>query len=158
MKSPIGLLVSAVLFGATSHYAHAVTIYKCVDESGSEVFSDRCPPGSHAASESEVRGSRATAEPALEEIASRFPVVFYAVPDCDACDLVRNQLEKRGIPFTEKNAATDLEIQNELRELVGALTVPAVSVADQIVTNYNKAALDSALDEAGYPPASAPAQ
>lgn len=127
----------------------AVTIHECEDSNGVTYFADRCPPGNRELGQRRLR-TLAPPSPDDTEIAEKFPVTFYAIAECDACDLVRNQLRKRGIPFTEKNVSSDLAVQAELKALAGGLTIPLVHVGEQTVTGYNKQVLDDALTAVGY--------
>jgi glutaredoxin len=96
--------------------------------------------------------------PDVQAIAEQHPVTLYSAPSCNACDLVRLQLQNRGVPFAEKDASNDKQIQQQLREVTGnaegALTVPVVQVDQDVIVNYDNQALQQALDRAGYPPAS----
>ena len=90
--------------------------------------------------------------PSIEEIADQHPIVFFSAPNCDACDLVRNQLQRRKVPFSEKDSSEDPDTQAELAEVTGGpLTVPTIVVGEQKFTGYRKNELDSALNDAGYP-------
>ena len=148
----------ALLIGFSTVSQAAVTVQECVDENGLTYFADRCPPGNTKIGS---RKLRTLAPPSLaeSEVAEANPVTFYAIPECDACDLVRNQLQKRGIPFEEKNVSSDYDVQEELKGITGGnLTIPTVNVADHTITGYNKQDLDAALTDAGYPvPAATPA-
>lgn len=154
MRNRTCLPVAAIaLLVAAAAPAAPIVVFECLDADGASFFADRCPPGTTQASEKRILGVLREEAPDLEALAQEKPVVLYAVPVCDACDLVRNQLQRRAIPFTEKDASNDLEVQNALKAAAGGLTVPAVTIAEQTVTGYNKQALDSALDTAGYPAA-----
>jgi glutaredoxin len=89
--------------------------------------------------------------PSAEEIAKSHPVTLYTVPECDACDLVRNQLKEREIPYTEKDVSEDVELQTELMEAAGSVTVPTVMLGETVLKGYQRAALETGLTEAGYP-------
>lgn len=142
----------------------AVTVLECVDDAGNASFRDKCPPGSTKAGDKVLLGVSSNKAKSAKEIAAANPVVVYSVPNCDPCDLVRNVLSTRGVPFSEKNVQDDAAIQTELKGKAGDLTVPAVLVGATVLTGYNRAALDSALSQAGYPipdavsPAGAPPQ
>lgn len=130
----------------------ALTVVECVDDQGNSSFRDKCPPGMTVKSTKELRGERKAEVSSLEEIAAANPVVLFSASNCDACDLVRNQLETRKVPFTEKDSSSDPDNQAELAAVTGgALTVPTVTVGTQKFTGYAKVELDSALNEAGYP-------
>ncbi|MGE0385921.1 MAG: glutaredoxin family protein [Gammaproteobacteria bacterium] len=133
--------------------AGAVDVVECIDPKGGRYLTDLCPPGAKVASKKSIRTTKKPASEAVEQIAREHPVTLYAVPVCDACDLVRNQLQKRAVPFVEKDASKDLGIQEELKSLAGGLTVPAVGIGETVLTGYNRQALDAALTTAGYPAA-----
>lgn len=155
MKTAIIFVVTNLLL--LGNPVAALTVYVCVDAGGEESFySDQCPPGTHKAKEQEVKvwRNRRSQDPAA--IAEEHPVTLYVSKDCDACDLVRLHLQKRGVPFTEKDAGSDMEVQNELLEVSGSMKIPALTVGEQVVSGYNRNEIDDALTAAGYPPAQKP--
>jgi glutaredoxin len=142
----------AALALCASFSSLAVTVVTCKDKEGNEFFSDHCPAGTLKLEEKQLRGgSRRTGAEQLAEVAKKSPVVLFTVPDCDACDLVRSQLKKRRIPYTEKDVGESLENQTALREITGSTTVPAVAIGSHSLTSYSRAALDLGLNQAGYP-------
>jgi len=142
----------AALALCASSSSLAVTVVTCKDKDGNEFFSDHCPAGTLKVDEKQLRGGlRRTGAGQLAEVARKSPVVLFTVPDCDACDLVRNQLKKRGIPYTEKDVGENVENQAALRDITGGTTVPAVAIGSHSLTGYSRAALDLGLDQAGYP-------
>jgi len=160
-----GLLPFAAVAGLAlaAGSVSAVTVVSCKDKDGSTYFADRCPPGATRLGEKEVRsGSRKDAAAELAEVSKAHPVVLYSVAECDACDLVRQQLKMRNIPYAEKDVGSDqIENQQALKAIGnGNIIVPTVAIGTQTFTGYSRAALDLGLDEAGYPPraeAAAPA-
>ncbi len=136
---------------ATLTASAAVTVLECIDGAGNASFRDKCPPGSTKAGDKVLLGVSAKKAKTVEEIAAANPVVVYSVPNCDPCDLVRNVLSTRGVPFTEKNVQDNATIQTELKTKTGDLSVPAVLIGATALQGYNRAALDSALSRAGYP-------
>ena len=132
--------------------AWAVTVVQCKDKSGGVTFRDRCPPEANQIAEQKLAGAaRTNADTKLAAVLQRNPVQLFSMPNCDACDLVRHQLQARKIQFAEHHVDTDAEQQNALKALAGSLTVPAVAIGKQVVTGYNRSALDNALKQAGYP-------
>jgi len=66
---------------------------------------------------------------------------------------VRKLLVARNIPFAEKDASQDADVQAELSGVTdGPLTVPTVTIGALKFTGYNKIELDAALNGAGFPP------
>lgn len=129
----------------------AVTVVECVDADGTSSFRDKCPPGTTKAGDRKLLGVSNNKAKTAAEVASTNPVFLYTVPNCDACDLVRNALSTRGIPVNEKNVEDNSANQDELKAKAGNLTVPAVIVGSTVLTGYNRSALDNALNQAGYP-------
>lgn len=161
-KPPLTPTLSLWLGVGTLLYAmsaSAVTVVECVDAEGNSTFREHCPPGTAQKGEKKLPGNITSGGAAdVKEIAAKHPVLLYTAPKCDACDMVRQQLQNRGVPFTEKDASNDVKVQDELKALAGGstLTVPLVSMDKDILTGYNRQALDSALDKAGYPSKNAP--
>lgn len=129
----------------------AITVVECSDKDGTTSFRDRCPPGSAKTGEKRIVGVSEHKDPTLDEISKNHPVTLYSVPNCDACDLVRQVLQTRGIPFSEKSVAEDPANQAELKTAAGATTVPTVTIGTEVISGYSRAALDSGLTRAGFP-------
>ncbi|MEM7466006.1 MAG: glutaredoxin family protein [Pseudomonadota bacterium] len=145
--------VSLALLLATST-SGAVTIVECVDTNGDTTFAERCPAGWTKKGEKEIRGVRKAAdeEVSIDEIAKAHPITLFAVANCEACTLVRNQLKARDIPFTEIDVNNDQEKYEQLTAATGgAATVPTLTIDDKVLTGHNSASLDAALADAGYP-------
>lgn len=128
----------------------ARTVVECRGPDGAISYRDRCPPSESKVSEKRL-SHVSRPQPSAAEVASRNPVVLYSVPSCDTCDLVRLQLQTRGVPFKEKDASTDPVIQEELKSASGAVTVPTVMIGTKALAGYDRAALAERLDAAGYP-------
>jgi arsenate reductase-like glutaredoxin family protein len=134
--------------------ASAVTVMECIDESGQKSFREFCPPGSLKKGEKKLQSKLAPGAD-VAGIATKHPVTIYTIPKCDTCDLLRLQLQQRGVPFTEKNATQDASVQDELRAITGTkeniIKVPVLTVDKEVVTEYSPAKINAALDTAGYP-------
>jgi glutaredoxin len=143
-----GALILAGLIAAPSL---AVTVVECRDADGNVSFRDSCPPEMAKTGEKKVATGVKAKTPSMAKASTTNPITFYSVPDCDACDLVRKRLELLGAPFTEKSVGDDANIQQELKDKTGNLSVPTVSIGSTNVTGYNRSALESGLKDAGYP-------
>ncbi|MEK8052476.1 glutaredoxin family protein [Ideonella sp. DXS22W] len=91
---------------------------------------------------------------ALRQPVARFPVTLITTPDCGPCDTARQQLQRRGVPYTELGVATP-EDQQALQRLTGGLTVPSVSIGSQVMRGWQESDWMATLDLAGYPKESA---
>lgn len=129
----------------------AATIVECEDAAGNRSFEAACPPGSQLVEEKKYYTGPKNTGPDLDRLQAEQPVVLYSVPTCEACDVVRSYLNSRGTPFTEKNVSDDAALQEELSAISGELSVPVVTIGEQMVSGYNKPALKEKLDTAGYP-------
>lgn len=121
-------------------------LYKWVDEDGNVTYQDQPPPdgsGQHETFVEDLGGS----EPAAA--APDVNVVLYSIETCDACDLVRKILEDQRVAFQEKNAEDDVEVQDEIREVAGTLSVPVLVIGDEVLTGYNKRMVLNELEDAG---------
>ncbi len=146
------ILTSLLVLSAVAPLGvNAVTIVECVDANGERSFRSSCPPEMKKESERKIRGLRTVKGPDLEAITAAAPIVFYSVPQCDACDMMRQLLQGRGFPFEEKNVSEDAVNQQALKDATGTLTVPAVTIGAEVVSGYSRSALDLALKQAGYP-------
>jgi glutaredoxin len=144
----------ALLLSATAAHAQ----YKVVQPDGSVTYTDKPPmtanvrvmpmgrPGSRAATAAEIG-----LPPDLRSVTQRHPVTLYTTADCGApCDSGRRLLQQRGVPYSEKRINTDEDAQ-ALERLVGARTVPAVTIGAQPLRGFSDTDWAAYLDAAGYP-------
>jgi glutaredoxin len=131
-------------------------LYKWVDENGNVTYQDRPPP--EDGGQVQTLSSTPAAESATTAQQPDVDVVLYAIEVCEACDLVRDLLRERRIPFEEKNAEGDVEVQSELREVAGALSVPILMIGEQVLRGYNRDLILNELEEAGFSISVQPAQ
>ncbi len=126
-------------------------MYKWVDEDGNVTYQDQPPPDDsgqvQAFDESPVESTGGAQDAALPDV----DLTLYSIEACDACDLVRNLLSERGLPFTEKDAESDVAVQEELREVSGALSVPALAIGDEVLTGFNRELILRVLEDYGFP-------
>ena len=123
-------------------------LYKWVDEDGNITYQDRPPPGDPSQVETfiDATGVAETESAPLPDV----DVVLYAIEVCDVCDLVRTVLDERGVPFEEKNADNNPEVQAELREVAGVLSVPVLVIGGEAIKGYNKDLILNELEEVGF--------
>ncbi|OGT74971.1 MAG: hypothetical protein A2W76_00385 [Gammaproteobacteria bacterium RIFCSPLOWO2_12_47_11] len=141
---PAGIL--SLFFLLFSTHVFAVSIYECEDSEGNRTFQERCPPGSSPIQEKKFRtGKKDTNKPAVD-----INAILYSVPECDACQEIREFLTFRGISYTDKNVSDDIELQNELKEVAGELKVPVLVVGEKTIKGYNRTDILKALETAGY--------
>jgi len=133
----------------------ADTAYKWVDKNGNVTYQDEPPPpDARQVEEKPIQGSSlvpdTSGDPA--EVTRKNPIVLYSVPGCDACSAARAYLETRGAPFTEYNVEGNPELQKKMKDKVGELAVPTLTVGDKVMKGYVQSVLEGELDAAGYAP------
>lgn len=154
MRPAFSLMLAIALLAAPP--AFAAKLYKWVDQHGNVSYQDQPPPSDKGKVEERYVGERAPAaidNAAADAAASTAPVVLYSTAKCSPCDSVRAYLRGRGVPFAEKNVQADRELQKELLQKTGQLSVPTIMVGGKVMQEYSQAWLESELDQAGYPKA-----
>lgn len=146
----IALLILTCALSANSY----ADTYKWVDEKGVTHYTDQPPPpGATKVEQKKLTNSviGTTMPYALQQTVKNFPVTVY-VNDCgEVCNSARGLLNRRGIPFTEKNPENPKE-QSELAALTrGSNAVPVLQVGRSVLRGFEEAQWNTALDEAGYP-------
>ncbi len=141
--------VLSVFFAFAASSADAAKLYKWVDKDGKISYQDQPPPPDAGRVMEKNLTNRAPW--ATDDTANKPPIVLYSVPKCSPCDLARAYLQKRNVPFTEKNVQGNAALQEELKQKVGEVSVPAILVGNKVIKNYVESWLESELDQAGYP-------
>jgi glutaredoxin len=128
--------------------------YRWVDENGRVHYTDTPPPPSaKSAQKKNLKANAVGTQPnySLSEALKNAPVTLYSHPDCrESCQIARDVLNQRGVPFTEVSA-TDAGKIDQLRRVSGVVTVPVLVVGAQVHTTPSAEAYNQALDLAGYP-------
>jgi len=128
--------------------------YRWVDEKGRVQYTDTLPPASARNVEKiKLHENAIGRQPSYEltRAAREAPVKLYTHPICtEPCQLARELLGKRGVPFAEV-VASEPDKLAELQKLSGAADVPVLVVGDQVEKRLSAEAYDRALDSAGYP-------
>lgn len=155
--APVRVLSVALLLGAVAlPWAAAQGVYRIVGPDGKVTYSDQPPESSGRSGSSPVVGGPSTSAAAgfmpaeLRQAMSRYPVTFYTGGDCNPCNLGRNYLNGRGIPYTERTVDSNEDI-DALKRIGGTAAVPLLTVGGQHLKGFSEAEWGSYLDAAGYP-------
>ena len=131
--------------------AHA--LFKVVGPDGRVTYSDRAPPGDTRAVQVNRDGSTAANEAtlpfALRQVMAKFPVTLYTASKCEACEMGRALLQRRGIPFAERTATTN-EDKEVWEKVTGGQEAPVMKIGAQVMRGFNASAWEETLDVAGY--------
>ncbi len=144
--------LAALLLSALPAHAQ----FKVVGPDGKITYSDRPPPAADGRAAPVGRAGSTTAASeaslpfALRQVMVKFPVVLYTASQCDACELGRALLTRRGIPFAERTATTN-EDKEAWQRVVGGQEAPVMRVGSQLLRGFTASAWDETLDVAGYP-------
>jgi glutaredoxin len=131
--------------------AHA--LFKVVGPDGKVTYSDRPPPGDTRAVQVNRDGSIASNDVALpfalRQVMAKFPVTLYTASKCEACEMGRALLQRRGIPFSERTATTN-EDKEVWEKITGGQEAPMMKVGAQVMRGFNATSWEETLDVAGY--------
>lgn len=150
MKKLFGFAVFLLLAGGVS----ADEYYRSIDAAGKVHYGDKPLPEA-----SDISRLNPLSVPVPDEslpyetrrAREKFPVTLYVAQGCgEPCDLARDYLNKRGIPFTEKNLTTIEEI-NAFKKASEGDQIPAATVGKNWLVRFSESLWSNALDAAGYP-------
>lgn len=139
-------ILSIALFSLMNVQA-AVKIVECEDEEGNRSFHKVCPPNSTVVGEKKLN-TGASSDKKNNNV--NIKAILYSIPDCEACEEIKEFLGTRNISITEKNVNEDIKLQTELTELTGALKVPTTVIGEEVITGYSRSKFLSVLEAAGY--------
>lgn len=79
-------------------------------------------------------------------------VTLYTTPGCSACAAVKRFLEHQGVPYLEKDVATDPAYLEEMKRLAGVRIAPVTVIGEQAfygTFEQQKPSLQDALKRLG---------
>ena len=79
------------------------------------------------------------------------PVIVYSTPTCGWCKVLKEFLNRKGVPYTERNA-TEPGVLEDLTARSGQeiRMVPVVEAGKDILLGYDPLELDRFLGKIGY--------
>jgi len=145
-------LGAALLLAATAVCAQ----FKVIGADGKVTYSDREP--SQPEGKVTALGAKAPVQAAepdlpfeLRQAASKYPVTLYTTTGaCEPCVQARQYLKQRGVPFSERQATTNEDIE-ALEKLSGGREAPTLTVGSQVLRGFGSDSWAQYLDAAGYP-------
>lgn len=75
-------------------------------------------------------------------------IEVYTTPSCPYCTKIKEWLDENGYDYTEHNVAENREKAKEMIQRTGRRGVPQTAVGDQVITGFNPAKLQEAIEEA----------
>jgi glutaredoxin len=151
------LAPSLALIACTLLAAPAQAQYKVIGPDGSVTYTDR-PPSADGARVTALGRSAPVVQPGtdttlpaeLRTAVQRHPVTLYTGESCAPCDEGRRLLQQRGVPYTERRIVSGDDAA-ALERLIGARTLPGLSIGRQPLRGYSEQDWTAYLDAAGYP-------
>jgi len=143
------------LLAMMSINAQADTLYRWVDKDGKVHYGDR-PADDAVITEPKKFAAPPTSGDddlsyGIRKARQDFPLTLYVGKKCgDYCVQARSLLNKRGIPFVEKNLSTQEDI-DAFNKLSGGNTIPTLMVGKSPLRGLEEGQWNSELDIAGYP-------
>ncbi len=134
--------------------AQADDVYRSIDSHGKVHYDDHPLPGAQ-----DVEALKMGKAPVPEEslpyetrlAKQNHPVTLYVFLNCaQVCKQAREFLNKRGIPFAERNLVSQEDI-NAFRKTAGEGLLPALAVGKTMLNGFLAEQWDKELDFAGYP-------
>lgn len=155
---PVALAGLALAAAIAAPVAHAQ--YKWIGADGRVNYGDRPPPTDSRRIVRAPTGVPSSEAPAngdpqlpyaLRSAASRYPVVLYTSPDCEPCDMGRDHLAQRGVPFTEKRVQTAADVRAFNKLQPGTSQFPVLTVGTDRMVGFEAGMWNRMLDAAAYP-------
>jgi hypothetical protein len=157
LKTGLAALALSWALGAADT-ALADKLYKWTDAEGNIHYTDHAPTPAEAKTQERKRfGDKPTEVSipyALQRALKKYPVTVYTADCGEGCTKAAALLDKRGVPYTEKNAR-DPAVADELKAINGGkVEVPFMKVGTSTVRGFEEGAWNESLDAAGYPSSS----
>lgn len=141
--------------------AVAGTLYRWTDAQGNVHYTDQPPPaGAKNATQKDFKNSRPESgvQTAMAQAMLNNPVTLYITENCGIpCEQAKAHLANRGISYSRKDPSASEEDYKALNPVGGAVQAPTLIIGNEKLVGYSEAAWDAALDKAGYPAKTAPA-
>lgn len=146
-------LIALGLFLILLNTAQAGSLYRWTDKDGKVHYGDR--PAEDALAAEQKKFSDTAGEVDLpygvRKARQDFPVTLYVSSNCgEYCVHARALLNRRGVPFVEKNIATKEDVAS-LKQITGGDSTPALTVGRTPIIGFEAGQWNRELDIAGYP-------
>ncbi|MHB8849402.1 MAG: glutaredoxin family protein, partial [Burkholderiales bacterium] len=135
--------------------------YRWVDKDGVVNYSDETPTGLVTKlEERKMWANVIDGQPSyvLKMAVTKSPVTLYAGDCGPVCDSAVALLNKRGIPYAQKDPQTNKADAEALSKLLGGegLRLPVLLIGTRQIKGFESGTWNSALDKAGYPKTAMP--
>ena len=136
-------IFAVVLFGFLYvHDSLAVNVVQCEDNAGNKSFRAFCPPDMKQVGKEKLQTKT--------HPAPNITPTVYMAPKCPACDAVIRYFRAKKISIEQKNIEGNVDLQNELKGIVGNLRIPTIIIGKKVLSDYKPTEIDSALMAVGF--------
>jgi len=66
----------------------------------------------------------------------------FTAPSCPYCEMAKNFLSEKGLPYKEVNVRSDLETRDEMIKISGQMGVPVIIVGKKVVVGFDRLRLE----------------
>lgn len=149
------LFLAICLLAVACTNAQADSLFRWVDKDGKVHYGDRPAEDAIGAEQKKFGSAPAAGDDELPYVVRKarqdFPVTLYSAASCgDICVQARSLLNKRGVPYVEKNLVSK-EDAAAFKKLTGGNSVPALTVGKTLLSGFEAGQWNTELDIAGYP-------
>ncbi len=148
------LLLAICILIISINNVSAASLFKWVDKEGKVHYGDKPDEGAIKAEQKKFAAPSADDDNlsyGVRKAKQDFPVVMFVAANCgDICVQARALLNKRGVPFAEKNLLTQEDV-DAFKTKTGGETIPTLMVGKSVLKGFEAGLWNSELDIAGYP-------
>ncbi len=72
-------------------------------------------------------------------------VTIYTTPTCHFCHAAKDYFAEKGVEYTEKDVASDLEARKEMLDKSGQMGVPQILIGDELVVGFDQGRIEELL-------------
>lgn len=157
MNKLVQICICTMLFATFN--AQAIKLYKWVDSEGKISYQGQPPPPGQKYEEKSFTEEGVNTQTSIdlkrEQAAISAPATLYMTQECGSCELVRKVFDLHAIPYLEVDVENDIEAQEGLKKLTGALRIPSVTIGDKVISGFDRNKIEDILLSKGYPLGSA---
>ncbi len=74
-------------------------------------------------------------------------VIIYTTSWCPFCEMTKEFLKQKNIPYEEKNVEFDMQAREEMVQKSGQLGVPVIDIEGKIIVGFSPQEIEEALAE-----------
>ena len=68
-------------------------------------------------------------------------ITIYSTPACHFCQMTKEFLTEKGVPFTNHDVSTDIAKRQEMIEMTGQMGVPVIVIDGDIMIGFDRGKL-----------------